>query len=84
MENCGFGTSGVELPRYIEVKTSMDNKTYSSCGKITKGKLGKVGYRAEALMIPVKKTNARFEKIVLNVVHWYLCLDEIAIQGQSK
>jgi hypothetical protein len=84
MENCGFGTSGVELPRYIEVKTSMDNKTYFSCGKITKGKLGNVGYRAEALMIPVKKTNARFIKIVLNVVHWYLCLDEIAIQGQWK
>ena len=80
----GAGTAGVELPKFVEVKTSMDGQKYTSVGKINNSKLGNVGYRAEAMTIPVKKTDARYVKVVLNVIHWYLCMDEIAVQGQWK
>ena len=82
--NCGAGISGVELPREIEVFTGMDGKKFTSVGKTGYAKHGNVGYRAEALKIPLRKTDARFVKVVLNVAHWYLCMDEIAIQGQWK
>lgn len=80
----GAGIAGVELPRFVEVKTSMDGKKYTSVGKVNNAKLGNVGYRAESISVPVKKTDARFVKVVLNVIHWYLCMDEIAVQGQWK
>ena len=80
----GAGIAGVELPRFVEVKTSMDGKKYTSVGKVNNSKLGNVGYRAESISVPVKKTDARFVKVVLNVIHWYLCMDEIAVQGQWK
>ena len=81
---CGAGISGVNLPRYIEIQTSMDGKKFTSVGKMSYAKLGNVGYRAETLAIPVKKTDTRFVKVLLNVIHWYLCMDEIAVQGQWK
>ena len=82
--HCGFGISGVELPRYIEVRTSIDGKKFVSGGKVTNSKSGNIGYRAESIAIPVKKTDARYVKIVLNVIHWYLCMDEIAVLGKWK
>ena len=80
----GVGISGVELPRQIQVFTGMDKAKFTPAGKVNFVKQGNIGYRAETLKIPLKKTDARFVKIVFNVVHWYLCLDEIAIQGQWK
>ena len=82
--HCGFGISGVELPRYVEVRTSIDGKKFVSGGKVTNSKSGNIGYRAESIAIPVKKTDARYVKIVLNVIHWYLCMDEIAVLGKWK
>jgi hypothetical protein len=63
---------------------TMDGKKYTEIGKLVPGKLGNVGYRAEALTVPVKKTDARYVKLVLTVKFWYMCIDEIAVQGQWK
>lgn len=80
----GAGISGVAFPHSIEVLTGMDGRKYTSSGKLIPEKLSNNGYRAAVLNVPVRKTEAKFVKIVFDIRNWFFCLDEIAVQGSWK
>ncbi len=80
----GAGISGVAFPKSIEVLTGMDGEKFTSAGKLVPEVLSNAGYRAAALNIPIRKTEARYVKIVFDIRNWFFCLDEIAVQGKWK
>jgi len=80
----GAGISGVAFPQSIEVQTSADGAKFISAGKLVPEKLSNAGYRAAVLNVPVRKTDARYVKIIFDIRNWFFCLDEVAVQGKWK
>ena len=82
--HCGAGISGVAFPHSIEVLTGMDGTKFTSAGKLVPESISNAGYRAAALKVPVRKTEARYVKIVFDIRKWFFCIDEVAVQGKWK
>mgnify|MGYP001320493242 CR=1 FL=1 len=84
MVHTAAGANGLEFPDSIQVLAGMDGTHFAPVEELAPVKTENVGYRISSLIIPLKKTDARYVRLVFLFGNYWMNCDEVAITGKWK